>query len=167
MPYSTEKSAKLTCKCYYCVNDAWVGIDANGTTCLATLATDTNVVVQFNVLNIYEEASLVNLQLASTQGWAVDPPLPSSLLLGPGECAEFFVNVAVPGGLADGTNNIITLTGEIEGAPESASASAIIMVSDACIPTLTEWGLIIFGLVLLGFVTWAFLKRRKVVDVGA
>jgi hypothetical protein len=31
------------------------------------------------------------------------------------------------------------------------------------IPTLTEWGLIIFGVVLLGFITWVFLKRRKAV----
>jgi len=33
------------------------------------------------------------------------------------------------------------------------------------IPTLTEWGLIIFGLVLLGFISWVFLKRRKVIGV--
>ena len=31
------------------------------------------------------------------------------------------------------------------------------------IPTLTEWGLIIFGVVLLGFITRVFLKRRKAV----
>lgn len=31
------------------------------------------------------------------------------------------------------------------------------------IPTLTEWGLIIFGVVLIGFITWVFLKRRKAV----
>jgi LPXTG-motif cell wall-anchored protein len=29
------------------------------------------------------------------------------------------------------------------------------------IPTLTEWGLIIFGVVLLGFITWVFFKRKK------
>jgi LPXTG-motif cell wall-anchored protein len=29
------------------------------------------------------------------------------------------------------------------------------------IPTLTEWGMIIFGLVLVGFITWVFLRRRK------
>jgi hypothetical protein len=29
------------------------------------------------------------------------------------------------------------------------------------IPTLTEWGMIIFGVVLLGFISWVFLKRRK------
>jgi hypothetical protein len=33
------------------------------------------------------------------------------------------------------------------------------------IPTLTEWGLIIFGVVLIGFITWVFLKRRKVIGV--
>jgi hypothetical protein len=31
------------------------------------------------------------------------------------------------------------------------------------IPTLTEWGLIIFGVVLLGFITWVFLRRRRAV----
>jgi LPXTG-motif cell wall-anchored protein len=34
------------------------------------------------------------------------------------------------------------------------------------IPTLTEWGLIILGVVLLGFITYVFLKRRKVIGVG-
>jgi hypothetical protein len=33
------------------------------------------------------------------------------------------------------------------------------------IPTLTEWGLIIFGVVLLGFITWVFLRRQKVAGV--
>ncbi|MGB8657583.1 MAG: hypothetical protein WCE90_07325 [Candidatus Zixiibacteriota bacterium] len=31
------------------------------------------------------------------------------------------------------------------------------------IPTLSEWGLIVFGVVFLGFVTWVFLKRRRTV----
>jgi LPXTG-motif cell wall-anchored protein len=31
------------------------------------------------------------------------------------------------------------------------------------IPTLTEWGLIIFGVVLLGFISWVFFRRRKAV----
>ena len=31
------------------------------------------------------------------------------------------------------------------------------------IPTLTEWGLIIFGVVLLGFISWVFLRRRRAV----
>jgi hypothetical protein len=35
--------------------------------------------------------------------------------------------------------------------------------TSSTIPTFTEWGLIIFGVVLLGFITWVFLKRRKAV----
>jgi hypothetical protein len=33
------------------------------------------------------------------------------------------------------------------------------------IPTLSEWGLIIFGVVLLGFITWVFVKKRKVIGI--
>jgi N-acetylneuraminic acid mutarotase len=29
------------------------------------------------------------------------------------------------------------------------------------VPTLSEWGLIIFGVVLLGFISWVFLRKRK------
>jgi len=38
-------------------------------------------------------------------------------------------------------------------------------VSGGNIPTLSEWGLIIFGVVLLGFISWVFLRRRKVIGV--
>jgi hypothetical protein len=31
------------------------------------------------------------------------------------------------------------------------------------IPTLSEWGMIIFGVVLLGFMSWVFLRRRRAV----
>jgi hypothetical protein len=42
---------------------------------------------------------------------------------------------------------------------------ARISLEPPTIPTLTEWGLIIFGVVLLGFISWMFLKRRKAVSV--
>jgi len=37
----------------------------------------------------------------------------------------------------------------------------IIPEGQQAIPTLTEWGLIIFGVVLLGFISWVFLRKRK------
>jgi LPXTG-motif cell wall-anchored protein len=37
----------------------------------------------------------------------------------------------------------------------------LIETGSQAIPTLTEWGLIIFGVVLLGFITWVFLKKRR------
>jgi hypothetical protein len=36
------------------------------------------------------------------------------------------------------------------------------------VPSMTEWGMIIFGVVLLGFISWVFLKkRRRVIGVRA
>jgi hypothetical protein len=37
-----------------------------------------------------------------------------------------------------------------------------VITAEQEIPTLTEWGLFIFGVALMGFVTWVFLKRRQV-----
>jgi len=45
--------------------------------------------------------------------------------------------------------------------------NCLVVLPAADIPTLTEWGLVIFGIVLLGFITWVFLRRRKAVSVGA
>ncbi len=42
-------------------------------------------------------------------------------------------------------------------------ADNVQILCGAAIPTLTEWGLIIFGVVLIGFITWVFLRRRKTV----
>ena len=53
-------------------------------------------------------------------------------------------------------------------AGEELGYDNICLRDDVCpgdIPALTEWGLIIFGVVLLGFITWVFLKRRKVIGV--
>ena len=40
-----------------------------------------------------------------------------------------------------------------------------IVCEEDAIPTLTEWGMIIFGVVLIGFITYVFLRRRKVIGV--
>jgi len=40
-----------------------------------------------------------------------------------------------------------------------------ILIVEEDIPTLTQWGLIIFGVVLIGFITWVFLRRRKAIAV--
>jgi hypothetical protein len=45
------------------------------------------------------------------------------------------------------------------------SATSFGDIPPIAVPSLTEWGLIIFGVVLLGFITWVFLKKRKVIGV--
>jgi LPXTG-motif cell wall-anchored protein len=46
---------------------------------------------------------------------------------------------------------------------ENNNVCTTIYTPPSQIPTLTEWGLIIFGVVLLGFITWVFLRRRRAV----
>ncbi len=46
---------------------------------------------------------------------------------------------------------------------EGRADNVQILCEEGAIPTLTEWGLIIFGVVLIGFITWAFLRRKKVI----
>ncbi|MCK4224321.1 MAG: hypothetical protein KAX39_04010 [candidate division Zixibacteria bacterium] len=48
---------------------------------------------------------------------------------------------------------------------EGRADNVQILCEEGAIPTLTEWGLIIFGVLLIGFITWVFLKRRKVIGV--
>jgi hypothetical protein len=44
---------------------------------------------------------------------------------------------------------------------EARADNVQILCAGGAIPTLTEWGMIIFGVLLLGFITWVFLRRRK------
>jgi hypothetical protein len=55
----------------------------------------------------------------------------------------------------------VTFCMQGDGCIENATVEAC-----AQIPTLTEWGVIMFGVLLLGFITWVFLKRRKAIGVG-
>jgi hypothetical protein len=52
---------------------------------------------------------------------------------------------------------------DIGGGGSDALVLKVSEVPGPAIPTLSEWGLIIFGVVLLGFISWVFIKRRKAV----
>ncbi len=56
---------------------------------------------------------------------------------------------------------LLEVESAVEFRPGTDEDFCIEYISD--IPTLTEWGLIIFGVVLLGFITYVFLRRRKAV----
>ncbi|MCX6829515.1 MAG: IPTL-CTERM sorting domain-containing protein [candidate division Zixibacteria bacterium] len=57
-----------------------------------------------------------------------------------------------------------TAPGTVEGSDlEIASGQE---PPDAPIPTLTEWGLIIFAVLLVGFMTWVVVRRRRRVTIG-
>ena len=53
---------------------------------------------------------------------------------------------------------------------EEIGLDNICLRDDVCpqsqIPTLTEWGMIIFGILLIGFMTWVLVKRRKTATIN-
>ncbi len=116
-----EKTAKLFLTCYYCVNDMFVQVEGNGATTISAPEADTDVMIQFVVLNLQSEPDLIELYPSSTQPWLITPPFPSDILLGPDESEEFFVNVTVPAGTPAGVENIITLSAE---GPDGLAVSA-------------------------------------------
>ncbi len=64
-------------------------------------------------------------------------------------------------GGSHGPGDVILFRFELEG--EGLTSYEIVQrEASTSIPTLTEWGLIIFGVMLLGFITWVFLRRKKV-----
>ncbi|MCK4857232.1 MAG: IPTL-CTERM sorting domain-containing protein, partial [candidate division Zixibacteria bacterium] len=62
-------------------------------------------------------------------------------------------------------SNFIIESGSISHtciAPESMDLAFVITGEAPPIPTLSEWGLIIFTLLMLGLITWTIIRRRKV-----
>ena len=86
--------------------------------------------------------------------------IPSSFTLNPGETRSF-PYTATDASLAISISDYVALA----SAPDDQYWELTAERPPAIIPTLTEWGMIIFGVVLLGFITWVFLKRRKVIGV--
>ena len=82
---------------------------------------------------------------------SVDEPVPVTFEL-PNQQPEFHFEICDLG------RDDLEVTLNLGVAGEAAIAEG-----EPPIPTLTEWGLIIFGVVLLGFITWVFLRRRKAV----
>lgn len=58
----------------------------------------------------------------------------------------------------EGPGSAAEVTDYVELAPQATQTGAI--------PTLTEWGLIIFAVLLVGFMTWVVVRRRRRVTIG-
>lgn len=136
-------------------------VEGNGFTTVATQLTDQSVTVMFTVINFNLEPSLMNLNLTSSQPWDISPPIPSSLEMAPGEAAEFLLDVTVPAGVAPGAVNEIELAAAIDGIPGSESADTVTISVIETVPTLSEWGLFIFFLLLLTLGVKSILKKQQ------
>jgi hypothetical protein len=106
---------------------------------------------------------VVSLVLAIDAGVATFDTLPSGTIL------DFVngTNITVPGWFVGTAVDFETgeVTGPYTGQVEILSNPFECTLVET-IPTLTEWGLIISGVVLLGFISWVFLRRRRTAAVS-
>ena len=68
--------------------------------------------------------------------------------------------IAIPPGAQDGDETMITMTW---GDPQYYQNSVVVV---SVIPTLSEWGMIIFCVLLLGFMAWVIVRKRRSMEVG-
>lgn len=92
---------------------------------------------------------------------------PGTFCYGADEYYDVISNAGIPPAIEDTIVGISWYSADTMSVPDSIDFIAMAVLPPRDIPTLTEWGLIMFGLVLLGFITWVFLKRRKVIGVRA
>jgi hypothetical protein len=89
---------------------------------------------------------------------------PLAELIGPINPGDSLMQVVNVGELPPGRN--IDVYFAMQGpSGEGAYDVVVLQRPTGVIPTLSEWGIIIFGVVLIGFITWVFLKRRQVIGV--
>lgn len=131
----------------------WVETNVPDSVVLPSIADSTGVIQP-----VYVAVNLIE--------WLADPrPLQDEYTIVDGECDDLpgyligttpitFDPLAPPG---ENPLQTTPLTGELVRDGET------IFTPETAIPTLSEWGLIIFGMVLIGFITWVFLRRRRAV----
>ncbi len=94
------------------------------------------VPVTFELANLDLVSHTVNLQSGATQpSWTIDPPIPSSVVLGPAESIEIAFGVTVPGGTPNGGQDAITLTATFADDPLAQSAATntvVVAPNGAC-----------------------------------
>jgi hypothetical protein len=116
----------------------------------------TTVHASYEIVNTTYAQETYNVTITDTLGWTagphtlvVDVPAKGTVVIP--------VEIDLPPG-SEGERHAIVL--EASGCGFS-DGGILIVSSSSTIPTLSEWGLIVFGAVLLGFITWVFLKKRK------
>jgi hypothetical protein len=120
-----------------------------------------------------EEMPIVLQQLHEAVGQMTDSALIAALdftLLDSVACrfAVFLEELEGGKGVREGASALAAGLGDFFGPWATIGVgvvNAFLLSIQPDIPTLTEWCLIIFGVVLLGFITWVFLRRRRVAGV--
>lgn len=114
-------------------NEGGLEPDSSGDQCQPTREYDHTLSNAFSLVNRSGIPRSLTLTLSSDQPWPLDPPLPETLELAPGELVILPASVTVPVGTPSGTTNVLTLLAEDENDPAFNATSALtITVDDAC-----------------------------------
>jgi hypothetical protein len=127
---------------------------------------DSSVTITLTDLSFYQDSVWIEPDSQWSPGVLSNPfhQEPGPFVLQPGDS----ISIAL-GDLPNLPHSYIYVAGEMGYQMPDFDSSVVgfrhgheeLRQGEAAIPTLTEWGLIIFGVVLLGFITWVFLRRRR------
>jgi len=114
--------------------------------------------------DILVEFQIINMP-AGWDAWVLDSLLEQ---VGPGETQDVTVVFSVPSTASPSDSAVVNF--EVYLLPEREHIGGTdvkaTVVQEEQIPTLTEWGLIIFCVLLFGFMTWMVVRKRKGVTFG-
>ena len=114
----------------------------------------------FSVQNLQSSSDTFDLSTSSSQGWTVSLPGGSTVTIAAGSSETVLVQVTATSAGTD----LTTLTATSQTDPNVTNNDSVTtqaLGSPAPIPTLNEWGMIIFSLLMAGSAFWFIRKRGR------
>jgi hypothetical protein len=124
--------------------------------------------VPFAVANRSKSPHEVHLSLEWSAPWSLVTEAPPALLLQGGESTTVFVEFEIPPGAPIGETNIVTMTVDLDGLPDTVYTEVVELVLESPpppdplgVPTASEWGLVIMALLILSAGTIVIGRSRS------
>ena len=133
----------------------WPGVDTSS-------SPGDTVPVEFNLYNWSYTTHGYFIVVTDNQGWDLSPQT-MTVELDSMQETTFTIDVTIPSGTEIGTIDWIYLTATSQDDPSITDSDSLYVevVEYTPIPTLSEWGMIILGLLLLAAGTIAVIRRRR------
>jgi hypothetical protein len=117
----------------------------------------------FSVQNLQSSSDTFDLSTSSSQGWTVSLPGGSTVTIAAGSSETVLVQVTATSAGTD----LTTLTATSQTDPNVTNNDSVTTQAEGSItpitpiPTLNEWGIIIFSLLMAGSAVWFIRKRSR------
>jgi hypothetical protein len=120
--YSRTNTLEFALHCVGC--EKTTRTEGNGATKTEHSTADQPVRLGCVIVNLDQDTQIVEVTVNSSRGWLI-LPVASPLVLANGEAREVFLDVVVPGGTVDGTEDTITVASAFPGQPGSVSVATM------------------------------------------